>query len=157
MDIYCLQRVANGIRKDFDYAFKAHPSPGAPAFRLHHVRDDNFLVNDVEIQPIHVRHLTLPIIGFRIKDFAYITDASFISESELNKLRNLKVLVINALRIKEHYSHFNLEQALNIIQQLQPQQAVLTHVSHEMGLYADVSQQLPDNVLLGFDGQTLHC
>lgn len=157
IDIYSLQRVANVIRKDFDYAFKAHPYPGAPAFRLHHVRDEAFSVNDVEIQPVHVRHLTLPILGFRIKDFAYITDASFISESELNKLKGLSVLVINALRIKEHYSHFNLEQALQIVSQLQPRQAVITHISHEMGLYADVAQQLPDNVLLGFDGQTLHC
>ncbi|MCR4738584.1 MAG: MBL fold metallo-hydrolase [Bacteroidales bacterium] len=157
LDIYSLQRVANVIRKDFDYAFKAHPYPGAPAFCLHHVRDDVFQVKNVEIQPIHVRHLTLPILGFRIKDFAYITDASFISESELNKLKGLSVLVINALRIKEHYSHFNLEQALQIVSQLQPRQAVITHISHEMGLYADVAQQLPDNVLLGFDGQTLHC
>ena len=157
IDIYSLQRVANVIRKDFDYAFKAHPYPGVPAFRLHNVRDDVFQVKNVEIQPIHVRHLTLPILGFRIKDFAYITDASFISESELNKLKGLSVLVINALRIKEHYSHFNLEQALQIVSLLQPQQAVITHISHEMGLYADVERQLPGNVMLGFDGQTLHC
>ncbi len=155
MDIYSLQRVLNVIRKDFDYAFKANPYPGAPAFNLHNVRDDNFAVNGVEIQPIHVRHLTLPILGYRIGKLAYITDASFIAESELKKLTGLDVLVINALRIKEHYSHFNLEQALNIIKLLQPNRAYLTHISDKMGRYAEVAPLLPDNVFLGVDGMRI--
>ena len=105
----------------------------------------------MEILPIHVRHLTLPILGYRIGDFAYITDASFISETEMKKLQGLGLLVLNALRIKEHYSHFNLAQALNIIRQLNPAKALLTHVSHEMGLYEEVSVLLPENVFLGVD------
>lgn len=151
IEIYGLQRVLNVIRKDFDYAFKPHPYPGVPSFYLNPVKDEPFVVNGVEILPIHVRHLTLPILGYRIGDFAYITDASFISETEMKKLQGLGLLVLNALRIKEHYSHFNLAQALNIIRQLNPAKALLTHVSHEMGLYEEVSVLLPENVFLGVD------
>lgn len=152
MEIFGLQRVLNVVRKDFDYAFKANPYPGAPAFNLHHVRNDAFMVNDVEIIPIHVRHLTLPILGYRIQNAAYITDASFIAETEMQKLMGLDVLVINALRIKEHYSHFNLEQALNVIDILKPKRAYLTHMSHDIGLFVQASEMLPDNVFLGYDG-----
>lgn len=155
IEIYGLQRVLNVIRKDFDYAFKPHPYPGAPSFHLNILKDDPFEVNGIEIQPIHVRHLTLPILGYRIGNFAYVTDASFISETEMKKLQGLDLLVLNALRIKEHYSHFNLEQALNIIRQLSPAKALLTHVSHEMGLYENVEKMLPENVFLGTDGMSV--
>lgn len=157
IDIYALQRVCNVVRKDFDYAFKANPYPGAPAFQMHHIRDDAFFVNDVEIIPIHVRHLTLPIVGYRIGSFAYITDASFISETEMAKLNGLDALVINALHITKHYSHFNLEEALNIVKQLNPKHAYLTHSSHHMGLYADMEKILPENVTLGFDELCFNC
>lgn len=155
MHVFAQQRVLNVIRKDFDYAFKANPYPGVPSLQLMPIRDDIFQVGDVEIQPIHIRHLTLPILGYRIGKLAYITDASFISESELNKLKGLDVLVLNALGINKHYSHFNLEEALNIIRILQPKRAMLTHVSHRMGLYEDVQKMLPDNVTLGYDGLTM--
>jgi len=155
IEIYGLQRVLQVIRKDYDYAFKPHPYPGVPSLHLTPVKDDPFYVGDVEIIPIHVRHLTLPILGYRIGSFAYVTDASFISETELKKLQGLKVLVINALRIKEHYSHFNLAQALNIIAQLQPERAYITHISHEMGRCADVQKSLPPNVFLGADGMVI--
>ena len=150
--IYTLPRVLKVIRKDYDYAFRQHPYPGVPSFVLHPVSNEPFSVGGVEITPIHVRHLTLPILGYRIQDMAYITDGSFIAETEMQKLKGLELLVINALRIKEHYSHFNLQQALAIIEQLQPKRAVITHVSHEMGLYKDVSQGLPPNVEIGYDG-----
>lgn len=155
MEVYGLQRVMNVVRKDFDYAFKANPYPGAPAFNIHHVRDDNFTINGVEVQPIHVRHLTLPILGYRIGNIGYITDASFIAETELNKLKGLDVLVINALRKEEHYSHFNLDQALKVIDMLQPKRAYLTHMSHRMGKYTELSERLPDNVFAGYDGLTI--
>lgn len=151
MEVFGLQRVMNVVRKDYDYAFKSNPYPGAPAFNIHHVRDDNFTINGIEVQPIHVRHLTLPILGYRIGKFAYITDASFIAATEMNKLKDLDVLVINALRIREHYSHFNLEQALNVIEKLAPKHAYLTHVSHEIGLYSEMAEKLPANVTLGHD------
>ena len=152
MDIYAMPRVLNVIRKDFDYAFKEHPYPGAPAFQLHPVRRDKFMVGGVEIQPIQVRHLTLPILGYRIGLFAYITDASFVAESEIARLQGLEVLVVNALHHEKHYSHFNLEQALQFVEIVKPQRAYLTHCSHHMGLYADVEKMLPPNVTLGYDG-----
>lgn len=152
MDIYAMQRVLSVIRKDFDYAFTDHPYPGAPSFQLHPVRYDHFFVKNVEIQPIQVRHLTLPILGFRIGKFAYITDASFVSDSELAHLQELEVLVVNALHIEKHYSHFNLEEALHFIEVVKPKHAYLTHVSHHMGLYSNVEKILPPNVTLGYDG-----
>ena len=152
IDIYAMQRVLNVVRKDFDYAFKAHPYPGAPAFQLHPVRYDKFLVKNVEVQPIQVRHLTLPILGYRIGSFAYITDASFVSDAEMTHLQALDVLVVNALHKEKHYSHFNLEQALQFVEKVKPKHAYLTHVSHHMGLYADVEKTLPSNVTLGRDG-----
>lgn len=155
IEIYGLQRVLHVIRKDYDYAFKPHPYPGVPSLHLNPVKDDPFMVGGVEITPVHVRHLTLPILGYRIGSFAYVTDASFIPETELKKLYGLKVLVLNALRIKEHYSHFNLEQALNIIGQLQPERAFITHISHEMGLCSEVEKHLPENVFLGEDGMII--
>ncbi|MCR4681641.1 MAG: MBL fold metallo-hydrolase [Bacteroidales bacterium] len=155
IEIYGLQRVLNVIRKDYDYAFKPHPYPGVPSLHLNPIKDDPFVVNGVEILPIHVRHLTLPILGYRIGNFGYVTDASFIPETDLNKLKGLDVLVLNALRIKEHYSHFNLAQALHVIELLAPKRAYLTHISHEMGRYVEVSPMLPDNVFLGEDGMVI--
>lgn len=151
IDIYAMQRVLNVIRKDYDYAFKEHPYPGVPSFNLHSIRHDSFFVNNIKIQPIQVQHLTLPILGYRIGNLAYITDASFVAKNEFKHLHNLDLLVINCLRIKKHYSHFNLEEALNFIDTVKPKKAILTHVSHELGLYSQVEKMLPDNVVLGYD------
>ena len=102
-----------------------------------------------------VRHLNLPILGYRIGNLGYITDASFIADKEKRKLENLDVLVINALRKEEHYSHFNLNQALMIIKELNARKAFLTHISHSMGLYENVAPNLPENVFLGIDGMSV--
>lgn len=152
MDIYAMQRVLQVIRKDYDYAFKENPYPGAPAFQLHPIRYNKFHVQNVEIQPIQVRHLTLPILGYRIGPFAYITDASFVADSEMELLQDLDLLVVNALHHDKHYSHFNLEQALQFVEKLNPKRAFLTHSSHHMGLYSDVEKMLPPHVTLGYDG-----
>ena len=112
-------------------------------------------VGNVEVQPIRVRHMTLPILGYRIRNFAYITDGSFISTTELKKLQGVDVLVINALRKEEHYSHFNLEQALAIIRTVAPRRAYLTHISHHLGLYKELTPTLPDNVSLGIDNEVI--
>lgn len=152
IDIYAMQRVLTVIRKDYDYAFKEHPYPGAPSFQLHSIRHDKFFVQNIEIQPIQVRHLTLPILGYRIGKFAYITDASFVADSEMALLKGVEVLVVNALHREKHYSHFNLEQALRFVEKINPQRAFLTHSSHHMGLYADVEKLLPSHVTMGYDG-----
>lgn len=152
MNIYGMRRVLNVIEKDYDYAFKTFKYPGVPTFQLHAIHDEPFLVDDVEVEPIHVKHLSLPILGFRIGKMAYITDASFIAPKEKAKLQELDLLVINALRHEEHYSHFCLSQALGIINELKPKQAYLIHISHDMGLYDEINPTLPDHVFMAYDG-----
>jgi len=155
MNLYGMKRVLKIIEKDYDYAFKTYKYPGVPNLTLNPIYEEPFFIGEIEITPILVKHLTLPILGFRIYDLAYITDASFISEKEKRKLQGLKILIINALRLKEHYSHFNLAQALALISELNPQEAYITHISHEMGSHEDISTQLPANVHLGYDGLKL--
>lgn len=155
INIYGQPRVMKAVETDYSYAFAEHKYPGVPTLVLNPILPDPFEIKGVEVIPIKVRHMTLPIFGYRIRNFAYITDASFISETEKKKLLGLKVLVINALRIKEHYSHFNLAQALAIIQELAPERAYITHIGHDMGKYEDVAPTLPENVWLGIDNQVI--
>lgn len=152
MQIYGLQRVLNVIRKDYDYAFKKNKYPGSPEFQLNIIKDEEFTIDDLLIEPISIRHLTLPILGYKINNMAYITDASFIAPSEISKLKDIDLLVINALRHKEHYSHFNLTQALQVINEINPKRAYLTHISHEMGQYIDIAPTLPDHIFMAYDG-----
>lgn len=155
LNIYGQPRVMKAIRNDYSYAFGPDQYPGVPQLVLNPLQPEPFEVKGVEVIPVKVRHMTLPIFGYRIRNFGYITDASFISETEKKKLRGVKVLVINALRRELHYSHFNLEQALAIIDEIKPERAYLTHVSHRLGKYVDVSQELPQNVFLGIDNQVI--
>lgn len=152
MQIYGLQRVLNVIRKDYDYAFKKNKYFGSPEFQLNIIKDEEFTIDDLLIEPISIRHLTLPILGYKINNMAYITDASFIAPSEISKLKDIDLLVINALRHKEHYSHFNLTQALQVINEINPKRAYLTHISHEMGQYIDIAPTLPDHIFMAYDG-----
>ncbi len=156
LNIYAMPRVIRVLHRDYDYAFRTVKYPGVPTLELNPIKSEPFMVQNVEIIPIRVRHMSLPIFGYRIRNFAYITDASFIAPSEMKKLQNLDTLVINALRMEEHYSHFNLAQALSIIEQLKPRQAFLTHISHDMGLYAETERKLPQNVFLGIDNQIIN-
>ena len=155
LNIYGQPRVMKAIRNDYSYAFGPDQYPGVPQLVLNSLQPEPFEVKGVEVIPVKVRHMTLPIFGYRIRNFGYITDASFISETEKKKLMGVKVLVINALRREQHYSHFNLEQALAIIEEIKPERAYLTHVSHRLGKYVDVSQELPQNVFLGIDNQLI--
>ena len=155
LNIYGQPRVMKAIRNDYSYAFGPDQYPGVPQLVLNPLQPDPFEVKGVEVIPVKVRHMTLPIFGYRIRNFGYITDASFISETEKKKLLGVKVLVINALRREQHYSHFNLEQALAIIDELKPERAYLTHVSHRLGKYVDVAQELPQSVFLGIDNQVI--
>lgn len=155
LNIYGQPRVMKAIRNDYSYAFGPDQYPGVPQLVLNPLQPEPFEVKGVEVIPVKVRHMTLPIFGYRIRNFAYITDASFISETEKKKLKGVKVLVINALRREQHYSHFNLEQALAVIDEVKPERAYLTHVSHRLGKYVEVSAELPENVFLGIDNQVI--
>jgi phosphoribosyl 1,2-cyclic phosphate phosphodiesterase len=151
-DIYAEQRVHQSVKQIFAYVFAANKYPGIPQMNLHEVSSSPFCINGVEVVPIRAWHHKLPVLGFKIGDFAYLTDIKTISETEREKIRNIKVLVINALRKEEHLSHLNLKGALEIIDDLQAENAFITHISHQFGLYDEENPLLPKNVELSYDG-----
>jgi phosphoribosyl 1,2-cyclic phosphate phosphodiesterase len=153
INIYCSDNVFKALKREYHYIFDpAFQYPGIPKIIRNKINNNTtFNINNVKIEPIEVLHYKLPVLGFRIEDFCYITDASYISENEKNKLKNLKVLVLNALRKEKHMSHFNLEEALDLINELKPQKAYLTHISHLLGEHIEVSKELPNNVEIAYD------
>ncbi len=155
MDIFAEDRVLKEVREQFLYAFEEDKYPGVPNIKLNLIDENIFSIQGLSILPIRAMHYTLPILGFRIGDITYITDASFISESEKKKFSDTKILIINALRKEEHVTHFNLKQALHLIEEISPEKAILTHVSHQMGRHSEVQRELPDNVQLAYDGLQL--
>ncbi len=152
VDIYATQNVIDSINKEFPYILKEKRFFGAPQLHFHTIENETFAINGVEFTPIEVMHHKMPVFGFRINDFTYITDASFISEEEKQKIAGSKVLVINALRKSSHISHFSLEEALRVVDEVKPEAAYITHLSHFMGLHEDVEQALPANVFIAYDG-----
>jgi len=153
LPVYAAERVQKELKKRFSYIFDVNPYPGAPRVALHTINEKkSFQVENVTIQPIQVLHGRLPVLGFRINNFTYITDAKTIESKELDKIKGTEVLVLNALIQKEHHSHLNLSQALDIINIIQPKQAFLTHVSHRMGKISAVEPLLPENVFFAYDG-----
>lgn len=154
-EIYGNERVLKTIKLEFPYVFEKYKYPGVPEMNLNLVNGEKFRIESVEITPIRVQHYKLPVFGYRIMNFAYITDTNHIADEEFEKLKNLDVLVINALRKQKHISHFNLEEALEIIDRIKPQKAYLNHISHMMGTHNETKKLLPKNVHLAFDGLKL--
>lgn len=152
MPVYATSRVLEALKRDYSYIFSENKYPGIPTVELHEINNQPFDVNGVMFTPIEVMHMHLPVFGYRVGDFTYITDAKTITESEKEKIKGSKVLVLNALRIEEHYSHFNLQEALDLVEELKPERAYFTHISHLLGFHAEVSEQLPKNVFLAYDG-----
>jgi phosphoribosyl 1,2-cyclic phosphate phosphodiesterase len=156
VDIYCTKQVEKQLRTEFHYIFSDEKYPGIPDVTLHNIsKEKSFTVKTLDIIPIEVIHYKLPVLGFRLNQFVYITDANFISESEKAKMMGCDVLVLNALRKDTHISHFSLAQALEIIAEINPQKAYITHISHQMGLHNEVSKELPSNVFLAYDELTI--
>ena len=151
--IYAHQRVIDNLKLRFDYVFKTENRyPGAPSVKTVEVVNNRpFTIGNKTAIPVNVMHGDLPVFGYRIDDFAYLTDVKTVDESEMDKLKNLKVLVINALRETPHNTHFNLQEALDFIDLVQPEKAYLTHISHLMGFHEEVQQKLPENVYLAYD------
>ena len=151
--IYAHQRVIDNLKLRFDYVFKTENRyPGAPSVKAIEVVNNNPLaIGNKTAIPVNVMHGDLPVFGYRIDDFAYLTDVKTVDESEMDKLKNLKVLVVNALRETPHNTHFNLQEALDFIDLVQPEKAYLTHISHLMGFHEEVQQKLPENVYLAYD------
>ena len=152
VDIYATQAVIDSINKEFPYILTEKRFFGAPQLEFHVIENKPFSINGVEILPVEVLHHKLSVFGFRIGTFTYITDASFISESEKPKAIGSDVLVVNALRKSKHISHFSLDEALELISELKPKMAFITHLSHFIGLHQDIQNDLPDNVFLAYDG-----
>lgn len=155
MNIYCTGRVETALRREFFYAFEENKYPGVPSLNLISIDSNPFLLEDeLEIIPIEVMHHKMPVLGFRIGDFTYITDAKTVSEDEKKKIVGSKVLIVNALRTQEHISHFNLEEALAFIAEVKPEKAYLTHISHLFGTHEEIQAMLPENVFPAYDGLT---
>jgi phosphoribosyl 1,2-cyclic phosphate phosphodiesterase len=153
MPIFAHSRVLDNLRERFGYIFATHDRyPGAPSVKTVEIRkDEPFAIGDKMAVPIEVWHAKLQVFGFRIDDFAYLTDVKIIMHEEVEKLQGLKVLVVNALREEAHESHFNLQEALDFIHLVRPERAYLTHISHTMGFHAEVEKKLPPNVFLAYD------
>ena len=152
LPIYGHKRVLDALKRRYEYIFKSENKyPGVLTLDTHTIQNTPFFVRDKEVIPIEVFHHKLPVFGFRIGDFAYITDAKTVPESEIEKLKNLDVLVVNALRIEPHLSHFNLDEALAFIKRIRPKKSYLTHISHHMGFHNEVQKKLPKSVFLAYD------
>lgn len=152
MNIYAHNRVLSSLRRRFDYIFETkNKYPGAPTVITNRIVNEPFKLGDNEVIPVNGMHDKVQVFGFRFKDFAYLTDMKTIEDLEVEKIKNVKVLVVNALRIEQHISHFNLEEALAFIKRVNPEKAYLTHISHMLGFHQVVQQSLPDNVYLAYD------
>jgi len=158
IDVYCDLNVQKALLREYPYVFADFKYPGVPEVVVHQIcKEEAFTINGNLFTPIEVMHYKLSVLGFRVKDLTYITDAKTITEEEIEKIKGSKVLVVNALRRTEHISHFNLEQALELIARINPERAYLTHLSHLMGLHDEVSLELPDNVFIAYDGLKINC
>ena len=156
IDIYARSNAIEAIRRDYAYIFAQHIYPGLPEANLIEVSGSSVVrIGNTEVVPIEAMHKDMPILGYKMERFAYVTDANYIAPTELDKIKDMDVLVINALRQEKHFSHFSLAEALEVIDFLKPRKAYLTHMSHEMGFYDEVSRNLPENVFLAYDGLTI--
>lgn len=154
LNVYASERVEEALKREYHYVFNENLKyPGVPEVTMHRISAESpFFIDNTEIIPIEVLHYKLPVLGFRINNMAYITDANFISEKEKEKLLGLDVLVLNALRKNTHISHFNLQEAIELSQELGAKRTYLTHISHLMGTHEVVSKEIPQNVFLAYDG-----
>lgn len=151
--IYLDALTLQSLQKRFEYVFATENRyPGAPRVAANLVDEKPFILDGVVVTPIRVMHGNLPVTCYRFNDVAYLTDAKTIDKKEKEKLKGLKVLIVNALRIDEHPTHFNLEEALNFVAEIQPEKAYFSHISHKLGFHAEVEKTLPKNVFLAYDG-----
>jgi phosphoribosyl 1,2-cyclic phosphate phosphodiesterase len=152
MDVYATERVQHALKKDFHYVFSGVNYPGIPRLKLHTISNIPFEISGLRFIPIEVMHMNLPVLGFRIGDFTFITDANFISEQEKKKVEGSKVIVLNALRREKHVSHYTLDEAIGLMNELKPEKGYFVHISHQMGLHDEVNASLPSNIQCAYDG-----
>ena len=150
--IYCEEYVQESLKKEYSYAFAENPYPGAPKYELHTITDFPFEIGGVEIVPVRALHFTLPVLGYRFGKFGYLTDASKISEADIDKFRGVDIFVINAIRFTRHISHFTLDQALEVAAKVGAKRTLLTHLSHQLPRHQELCKILPEGVEPAFDG-----
>jgi phosphoribosyl 1,2-cyclic phosphate phosphodiesterase len=155
VDVYLEERVIPAIRREFSYIFAENKYPGIPQINLNTIDDVVFEAGNIKIIPIRAFHYRLPVLGFRIGDFTYITDANYLPEEEKEKIVGSRYIVINALRKEKHISHYSLSEAVRLINEFGPRRGYITHISHQMGLHEEVQKELPPNILLAYDGHSI--
>jgi phosphoribosyl 1,2-cyclic phosphate phosphodiesterase len=156
IDLYATESVQQGIKRQFGYVFKKKKYPGIPEINFRTIVNKPFAIEGIVFTPILVRHMQLDVFGFRIGNFTYITDANFISEEEKKKITGSEILVLNALRMQPHPSHFTVDEALKLALELNCKTTYFTHASHQIGLHQEVEEGLPENIKMAYDGLTLH-
>lgn len=156
MPVYAEEIVIKQLKTDFAYIFNGDNYPGLPRVQVNLIHDTSFQLGNVTITPLPVMHMKLPVLGFRINDVAYITDANFIPEKTYEKLKGIRILILNALQREPHVSHFNLKEALEVVARVRPEKAYFTHISHKLGTHKEIEKELPPNVSLAYDGLKLH-
>ncbi len=157
MPVFATTETQEALKREFSYIFENADYPGVPKIDLHTINaKDSFKVHGIEITPIRVLHYQMEVLGFRVGDFTYITDANYIAETELNKVYGSKALVLNALRHQQHVSHYTLSEAIEVGQKVGAESTFFTHISHQLGLHQEVEAMLPKGIKLAYDGLTLH-
>jgi phosphoribosyl 1,2-cyclic phosphate phosphodiesterase len=155
MEIFANELTQEALKREFYYIFTDKKYPGIPQVNINTIDLTPFSIGDIPVIPILVWHLNMPVLGFRFGDFTYITDANRMEETEKDKIKGSKILVINALRHKKHLSHFTLDEAINLVQELNVPQAYFTHISHQLGKYQQINSELPNGIELAYDGMQL--
>jgi phosphoribosyl 1,2-cyclic phosphate phosphodiesterase len=156
MKVYAETSTETAIRREYYYAFADDKYPGTPEFDMKPISNQPFIVGDIPVTPVRVWHLKMPVLGFRFGTFTYITDANFIDEAEKDKIKGSEIIVLNALRKEKHVSHFNLQEAIELVTELEIPQAYLTHISHQLGNHEEVEAGLPKGIHLAYDGLLLN-
>lgn len=157
MPLYLNKETTRILKQQYDYIFDANDYPGIPKVKLFEIKNAPFLVDEIEIQPIEVMHYKMLVYAFRVNDFTYITDANYIAEEEKEKIKGSKIIIVNALRKEPHISHFSLSQAVDLVNEFQPEKAYFTHISHQLGYHAEVNKELPPHIELAYDGLSINC
>lgn len=155
MEIYGRRQVLDQLKTEFYYAFEEKRYPGIPQLNLNEIDELPFKAAGIKITPLPVTHMQLPVLGFRVNDFSYITDANVIPDETIKRLNGTKVLVLNALQRKKHISHFNFEEAVAMATKIGAEKTYFTHISHRLGLHKEVSKELPSSIALAYDGLSL--
>jgi len=155
MQLYCTKNTEHALHMEFPYVFKDEKYPGIPTVNVNIIGKEPFEINGTMIIPIDVLHYKLQVFGYRINDFVYLTDVSYVPDSEKEKMKGAELIILDALRRTKHVSHFTLQESIELLDELQPKRALLTHVSHFMGLHDEVNKELPSNTQLAYDGQQI--